>query len=336
MFLMINPLVLVCGAALLCGFRILARGTSPRAPHIVTLVILTSGFLMDYFAAMRWKVVYPHYAAYSLPFYGLGIAYLIFAERGLGEPEAETPRKARRVAHVIILLCLTANAVRMGYELLDREKTRYVSDASGGQTPKRQLSITEQLATPFWTMANEAIAGRGFGASILAVGAGSGSRGEEAPKPAAGDGSAAPTPMTAAVPVFSSDLAAGKKWTASSQMQIWAESGKITDEPRNQILFHTKEDDSPWLRIDLERPTRIASVDILNRQDCCGERAVPLVVELSDNGKTWRTVARRDEPFTEWKATFSARDALYVRLRVPRKTYLHLQGIGIHGPGRIP
>jgi F5/8 type C domain len=172
-----------------------------------------------------------------------------------------------------------------------------------------------------------------FALFIVAFGAVSGCRGKEAPKPAAGGGPAPPISMTGAVPVFSSDLAAGKKWTASSKQEIWADSGKITDEPGNAILFHTKEDDSPWLMIDLETPTSVASVDILNRQDCCGERAIPLVVELSNDGKTWREVARRDELFTQWKAAFSAQDARYVRLRVPRKTYLHLQGIGIHGPG---
>jgi hypothetical protein len=138
--------------------------------------------------------------------------------------------------------------------------------------------------------------------------------------------------LTGAIPVFSSDLASGKKWTASSQMEIWSDSGKITDEPGDQILFHTKEEESPWFMIDLEAPTSVSSVDVLNRRDCCGERAIPLVVELSADGKTWREVARRDEPFSVWKATFTAQDARYVRLRVPRKTHLHLSRIGVHGP----
>lgn len=169
--------------------------------------------------------------------------------------------------------------------------------------------------------------------ALFIVAFGTGCKGKEAPKPEAGSGPALSTPVASDVPVFWSDLASGKKWTASSQRDNWAESGKITDEPGIQILFHTKEDDSPWFVIDLEKPVSIASVDVLNRQDCCGERAVPLLVELSDDAKTWREVARRDEPFTAWKASFPAQDARYVRLRAPRKTYLHLQKIGIHGPG---
>src|SRR5512135_2464237 len=176
---------------------------------------------------------------------------------------------------------------------------------------------------------------RVLGLFIVATGLLSGCKGKEAPKPAGPPtaAAAAPTPLTGAIPVFSADLASGKKWTASSQVEIWATSGKIPEGTRNQVLFHTKEEESPWFMVDLETPTSVSSVDVLNRQDCCGERAVPLLVELSNDARTWREVARRDEPFTEWKATFSAQDARYVRLRVPRKTYLHLQAIGIHGPG---
>lgn len=168
---------------------------------------------------------------------------------------------------------------------------------------------------------------------IVALGTLSGCGGKEAPKPSATGVSVSPTPISGAVPIFSSDLASGKKWTASSQTEIWVESGKIVDAPGPQVLFHTKEEESPWFMIDLETPTRVASVDVLNRQDCCRERAVPLVVELSNDTKAWREVARRDEVFSQWKASFAAQDARYVRLRVPRKTHLHLQRIGIHGPG---
>ncbi len=82
-----------------------------------------------------------------------------------------------------------------------------------------------------------------------------------------------PTSPPGAINVFSDDLASGKKWTASSKTEIWATSGKITNGPRDQVLFHTKEEESPWFMVDLEAPTKIASVDVLNRQDCCGERA---------------------------------------------------------------
>ena len=43
-------------------------------------------------------------------------------------------------------------------------------------------------------------------------------------------------------------------------------------------FFHSKTEDNPWLRIQLNRPTTITSVTISNRKDCCGERLQNLEV----------------------------------------------------------
>jgi len=154
--------------------------------------------------------------------------------------------------------------------------------------------------------------------------------GKESPKPeAAGAAAKAGAPASGAVAFVSSGLALGKKWKASSQMEIWPDSGKMTDDPGNRVFFHTKEEDSPWLEIDLETPTPVSSVEVVNRRDCCRDRGVPLVVELSTDGKTWKEVDRRTEPFMEWKATFSTQEARYVRLRSARRTYLHLERVGV-------
>jgi|NGEPerStandDraft_6_1074524.scaffolds.fasta_scaffold00712_8 F5/8 type C domain len=163
--------------------------------------------------------------------------------------------------------------------------------------------------------------------------------GKESPKPAGGGETASKTtqpaagPASGAVPFISSGLELGKKWTASSQKDVWQGSGKMTDGPGNlpfPIFFHTQEEESPWIEIDLETPTRVASVEVLNRTDCCGERAVPLVVELSPDRKTWREVAKRNENFVDWKAAFSPQETRYVRLRVPRRTNFHLERVVIH------
>jgi hypothetical protein len=163
--------------------------------------------------------------------------------------------------------------------------------------------------------------------------------GKESPKPAGGSGTASKTTQPAAgaasspVPFIPSGLELGKKWTASSQREVWPASGKMTDEPGNfpfAVFFHTQEEESPWIEIDLETPTRVASVEVLNRTDCCGDRDVPLVVELSSDRKTWREVAKKNEDFVDWKATFSPQETRYVRLRVPRRTYLHLERVAIH------
>ena len=44
---------------------------------------------------------------------------------------------------------------------------------------------------------------------------------------------------------------------------------------------------------------------------------------------TWTQVARREEPFGTWKASFPSRVARYVRLRAAKHTVLHLQGVAV-------
>jgi hypothetical protein len=128
-----------------------------------------------------------------------------------------------------------------------------------------------------------------------------------------------------------SNLAAGKPWKASSTYTVCDPAkhscGGATD---TDIFFHTLEDDSPWVEIDLGEPTRISEVTVRNRTDCCTDRALPLVVEVASEPGAWKEVARRTESFGTWEPTFKPVRARYVRLRVPRKTFLHLVEFSIH------
>ena len=45
-----------------------------------------------------------------------------------------------------------------------------------------------------------------------------------------------------------------------------------TDQATSIGIFHSLEEDNPWLRIRLNRKETITSVTIRNRIDCCGER----------------------------------------------------------------
>ena len=49
----------------------------------------------------------------------------------------------------------------------------------------------------------------------------------------------------------------------------WDEDSKV---------FHSKPEDKPWLRIQLNRPTTITSVTIVNRKECCGDRLKNLAI----------------------------------------------------------
>jgi hypothetical protein len=94
-------------------------------------------------------------------------------------------------------------------------------------------------------------------------------------------------------------------------------------------LFHTHTEDNPWLMVDLGMVEKVRSIAIENRTSCCQERAVPLVVELSADGKNWREVARKQEVFTNWNVKFGTHQARFVRLRVPRNTTFHLRRVRV-------
>jgi hypothetical protein len=53
-------------------------------------------------------------------------------------------------------------------------------------------------------------------------------------------------------------------------------------------------------------------------------------VEVSDDQKTWREVAKRTETFRTWDATFKATTARYLRLRVDGKAAFHLVKVAVH------
>ena len=125
------------------------------------------------------------------------------------------------------------------------------------------------------------------------------------------------------------DLALGKRWRTSSQQFVCHPKESECGGAQTSIFFHTLEEDSPWYEVDLGTPQTIARVAVTNRDDCCLERAVPLVVEVSDDRKKWRTVARRGDSFREWEGKFAPLQARYVRLRVDRHSTLHLAKVSV-------
>jgi hypothetical protein len=126
------------------------------------------------------------------------------------------------------------------------------------------------------------------------------------------------------------DLAKGKHWrTSSSFAECHPESsecgGATTD-----ILFHTKEEKSPWFEYDFGAPLAFSSLTIQNRADYGPERAVPLIVEVSNDDQKFREIARRVDSFSTWKPSFATQHARYLRLRVARFSMLHLEAIKVH------
>jgi len=119
------------------------------------------------------------------------------------------------------------------------------------------------------------------------------------------------------------DLAAGKPWKPSST------NDGVPKAPRGEYFFHTQDEDNPWLEIDLRRPTEFSVVEVVNRRECCPDRAIPMAVEVSTDRKRWKEVSRRTDSFSVWKARFAPTKARYVRVRVLRHSILHLAAVAV-------
>lgn len=126
------------------------------------------------------------------------------------------------------------------------------------------------------------------------------------------------------------NLAAGKPWRTSSKWIDCDPNIGRCGPHVTRILFHTGEDESPWFELDLGAPTAFSSVSVQNRSDHLPERAVPLVLEVSDDQASWKELARRDELFSTWRPSFPTTTARFVRLRVPRRSFLHLESVRVH------
>jgi hypothetical protein len=121
------------------------------------------------------------------------------------------------------------------------------------------------------------------------------------------------------------NLAMRRPFHTSSTLPECAAGG----EGCSDVMFHTREENNPWVEFDLGKPTTIHRIDVTNRSQCCEDRAVPLIAEVSKDRVHWKEVARRDTEFSTWTAKLPPTPAIYVRLRVPRVTYLHLVDVVI-------
>jgi hypothetical protein len=127
------------------------------------------------------------------------------------------------------------------------------------------------------------------------------------------------------------DLAAGKPWRASSALDKCKPQEHYCASARTDIFFCTIEEPNPWVEIDLGQATTFSEIEVVNRSDCCPDRAVPLAAEVSLDQSTWREVARRQDTFSVWRAKFAPQKARYVRLRALRRTILHLEKVSVRG-----
>jgi hypothetical protein len=125
------------------------------------------------------------------------------------------------------------------------------------------------------------------------------------------------------------DLALGKTWSISSQWAVCHPEWRKCGDQHTRVFFHTKHQKQPWFLLDLGSGTTVGRVEVENRDDCCQDQAVPLVVEVSDDKRNFREIARRNTPFGTWHATFPPVQARFVRLRVDGRAYFHLSRVSV-------
>jgi hypothetical protein len=70
-------------------------------------------------------------------------------------------------------------------------------------------------------------------------------------------------------------------------------------------------------------------VRVLNRSDCCPDRAIPFVVEIATAPGKYKEVGRRTRTFISHRFDFPRQEARWVRMRALRKTWLHFVGVRI-------
>jgi hypothetical protein len=126
------------------------------------------------------------------------------------------------------------------------------------------------------------------------------------------------------------DYAEGAAWTTTTTFPFGGcKSPEQTCKGGDKYFFHTQTEENPAIVFDLRARKTISRVWVENRRDCCAERAVPLVVLVSTNQKSWKEVARITTEFEVWRAIFPEVRARYVKLMVENTAILHLAEVRI-------
>ena len=214
-------------------------------------------------------------------------------------------------------------------ELWDKADARLVSQAAGGDafvSAMRQVLVDQTRQGALGTEpAAVRRAGEFVGALIAALGAGERARirrwMRRARRPALFVG--VPLALVLGWLVWPRPNLA-TNYRLSSSMRACTELFSC-----GNAFFHTQEEDSPWIEYDLGEPRVLHRIEVANRSDCCGERTLPLIVELSLDQNNWQEVARITETFNVWKRSLDKPTARYVRLRVGRRSTLHLARVEI-------
>lgn len=126
------------------------------------------------------------------------------------------------------------------------------------------------------------------------------------------------------------NVARGAKVQTSALKDKKATADAVVDGDIKKLAFETRNQNQPWIMLDLGAPKNIHEVWVHNRRDCCRDAAVPLVIDVSLDNKVFQQVAKRDKPFKTWAASFPLIQARYVRLKTLKTSTLHLNEVEVY------
>jgi len=114
------------------------------------------------------------------------------------------------------------------------------------------------------------------------------------------------------------NLARKARVSSSSVAFSTAPEGAVDGYRYGQLGFHSDLEVSPWLALDFGSSQSITRVEAYGRGDCCYDQSVPLALEASEDGVSYRNVATRTAPFRQvepWIVRFKDLQARYLRFR---------------------
>jgi hypothetical protein len=119
-------------------------------------------------------------------------------------------------------------------------------------------------------------------------------------------------------------------WASSSSWGGSPRVGTLGDHDwMYDLVFHTDEQQNPWVIVDLLAQRLVEKVTIVNRLDCCQERGLPLEIDLAGPDGKFSQIALRTTQFDVWEATFPRQRARFLRLQANSKTVLHFRDVEI-------
>ncbi len=130
------------------------------------------------------------------------------------------------------------------------------------------------------------------------------------------------------------NIALHKAVTSSSRAYDTVPEGALNGERKWQFDFHSGLEDWPWLAIDLGRRYSITRIRVYGRSDTAFDQSIPLALEVSDDGVSYRRIAHRSEPFSDfdpWIVKPAAVVTRFLRLRTLRRSVLVLNEVEVNG-----